>query len=151
MLHSKQITDNQPCLNSIASLMWETSDVIMSVYQADDFGETVKSDKSPVTEADLAGHRVLIHGLALLTPEIPVVSEEDAESVTMGREADCYWLIDPLDGTKEFINRNDEFTSRTNLALVEDHKSDRRKRDSYRSQALGLLYYGWIEGITRNW
>ena len=99
--------------------MWEASDVIMAVYRQGDFGETMKSDKSPVTEADLAGHHVLIHGLALLTPEIPVVSEEDAESVTIGRKESCYWLIDPLDGTKEFINRNDEFTC--NLALIENH------------------------------
>ena len=120
MLQSSRITDNHELLNSIASLMWEASDVIMAVYQQDDLGETVKSDKSPVTEADLAGHHVLIHGLTLLTPEIPVVSEEDAESVTIGRERSCYWLIDPLDGTKEFINRNDEFTC--NLALIENHR-----------------------------
>ena len=120
MLESSRITGSHELLNSISSLMWEASDVIMAVYQQDDFGETVKSDKSPVTEADLAGHHVLIHGLALLTPEIPIVSEENAESVTMGRENSFYWLIDPLDGTKEFINRNDEFTC--NLALIENHR-----------------------------
>ena len=137
MSRAKQITDNQPLLDELTQLMWETSDAIMSVYQADDFGEALKSDESPVTRADLAAHEALVAGLTRLTREIPVVSEEDPDSVAVGRKADCYWLIDPLDGTKEFINRNDEFTC--NLALVED----RRPTLGFVSvPALGLLYYG---------
>ena len=93
----------------------------MADHQQDDLGETVKFDKSPVTEADLAGYQVLIHDLALLTPEVPAVSEEDTDSVTIGREKSCHWLIDPLDGTKEFINRNDEFNC--NPALIENYRS----------------------------
>ena len=120
MSHAKKITDNQPLLDNLTRLMWEASDAIMSIYQADDFGEALKSDQSPVTRADLAAHHILIDGLTKLTKDIPVVSEEDPDSVAIGRQADCYWLIDPLDGTKEFINRNDEFTC--NLALVEDHR-----------------------------
>ena len=120
MLQSSRIKDSDELLNSISNLMWKASDVIMAIYQQNDFGETMKSDKSPITQADLAGHYALIQGLAILTPEIPVVSEEDADSVAIGREQSCYWLIDPLDGTKEFINRNDEFTC--NLALIEDHR-----------------------------
>ena len=137
MSHAKKITDNQPLLDNLARLMWEASDAIMSIYRADDFGEALKSDQSPVTRADIAAHYILIDGLTKLTKDIPVISEEDPDSVAIGRQADCYWLIDPLDGTKEFINRNDEFTC--NLALVEDH---RPTLGFVSVPALGLLYYG---------
>ena len=137
MLQSSRIKDSDELLNSISNLMWKASDVIMAIYQQNDFGETMKSDKSPVTQADLAGHYALIQGLAILTPEIPVVSEEDADSVAIGREQSCYWLIDPLDGTKEFINRNDEFTC--NLALIENHKPT---LGFVSVPALDLLYIG---------
>ena len=130
-----KITDNQPLLDSLARLMREASDAIMSIYRADDFGEALKSDESPVTRADIAAHHILIDGLTKLTKDIPVVSEEDPDSVAIGQQADCYWLIDPLDGTKEFINRNDEFTC--NLALVEDH---RPTLGFVSVPALGLLY-----------
>jgi len=77
-----------------------------------------KCDNSPVTVADLAAHRILVDGLSHLTPEIPVVSEEDGESMRHRRPTGTFWLIDPLDGTKEFISRNGEFT--VNVALVEN-------------------------------
>ena len=144
MSHAKKITDNQPLLDNLARLMWEASDAIMSIYQADDFGEALKSDQSPVTRADLAAHHILIDGLTKLTKDIPVVSEEDPDSVAIGRQADCYWLIDPLDGTKEFINRNDEFTC--NLALVEDH---RPRLGIVSVPAPGLLYLGGPDCVSR--
>jgi 3'(2'), 5'-bisphosphate nucleotidase len=137
MSRAIRITDNYALLNNLHRLMWEASDAIMTVYRADDFGETLKSDQSPVTRADLAAHQVLVDGLRRLTGDVPVVSEEDPESVAVGREASCYWLIDPLDGTKEFINRNDEFTC--NLALVEDHQPT---LGFVSVPALDLLYYG---------
>ena len=144
MSHAKKITDNQPLLDNLHRLMWEASDAIMSIYREDDFGETLKSDQSPVTRADLAAHHILIDGLTKLTKDIPVVSEEDPDSVAIGRHADCYWLIDPLDGTKEFINRNDEFTC--NLALVEDH---RPTLGFVSVPALGLLYYGGRDYVSK--
>jgi 3'(2'), 5'-bisphosphate nucleotidase len=137
MSRANRITDNYALLNNLHRLMWDASDAVIAVYRADDFGETLKSDQSPVTRADLAAHHVLVGGLKRLMPEIPVVSEEDAESVAIGRDASCYWLIDPLDGTKEFINRNDEFTC--NLALVEDHQPT---LGLVSVPALELLYYG---------
>ncbi len=142
MSRATRITDNYALLNNLHRLMWDASDAIMTVYRADDFGETLKSDQSPVTRADLAAHHILVDGLRRLTGDVPVVSEEDPESVAVGREAACYWLIDPLDGTKEFINRNDEFTC--NLALVEDHQPT---LGFVSVPALGLLYYG---GPTSN-
>ncbi len=77
-----------------------------------------KSDDSPLTLADLASHQVIADGLALLTPDIPVVSEEDSESLSFRKPLGRFWLIDPLDGTKEFLARNGEFT--INIAFIED-------------------------------
>lgn len=77
-----------------------------------------KADGSPLTEADSAAHRVIVDGLRQLSLDIPVLSEESAKIDYAQRSAwQRYWLVDPLDGTKEFINRNDEFT--VNIALIE--------------------------------
>src|SRR5690625_4045835 len=96
---------------------------IMDVYRSD-FDVEQKEDDSPVTAADQAAHRVLVDGLRALTPDIPILSEEGEQPTFAVRQAwQRYWLIDPLDGTREFIKRNDEFT--VNIALVEDRKSTR--------------------------
>lgn len=77
-----------------------------------------KIDDSPVTAADLAAHRLIVEGLHSLTPDIPVLSEEDAEVPLEARLGwQRFWLVDPLDGTKEFISGTDEFT--VNIALIE--------------------------------
>lgn len=76
-----------------------------------------KSDQSPVTAADLAAHHQIVDALAQLTPDIPVLSEESADH-SERHQWQRFWLLDPLDGTKEFIHRTDEFT--VNLALIED-------------------------------
>ena len=67
MSRATRITDNYALLNNLHRLMWEASDAIMAVYQAGDFGETLKSDESPVTQADLAAHHILVDGLRRLT------------------------------------------------------------------------------------
>lgn len=77
-----------------------------------------KSDCSPVTEADIKAHHSIVAALASLTPQIPVVSEEDAASMIHRKPLGKFWLIDPLDGTKEFISGSDEFT--VNIALVSE-------------------------------
>ena len=77
-----------------------------------------KEDNSPVTSADLASHRIIVKGLLALTPDIPVVSEEDPDSLVQRKANQTFWLIDPLDGTKEFLSRNGEFT--INIALIVD-------------------------------
>lgn len=93
---------------------------IMAIYERD-FAVYDKADKSPLTEADLAAHRCIVEGLARLTPDIPVLSEEsDAISSAERLSWQRYWLIDPLDGTKEFIRKNDEFT--VNIALIDAHQ-----------------------------
>jgi 3'(2'), 5'-bisphosphate nucleotidase len=92
---------------------------ILDVYESD-FAVEHKDDKSPVTAADHAAHAVIIARLAQMTPDIPRLSEESGlPDFAIRRTWESYWLIDPLDGTKEFIKRNGEFT--VNIALIEDH------------------------------
>lgn len=98
----------------------EAGDAVLEVY-AEPFEVETKADDSPLTRADLASHHVIVDRLRSLTPEIPILSEEsdgisDSERLSWNR----YWLIDPLDGTKEFINRNGEFT--VNIALIDAHQ-----------------------------
>ncbi|MDK1023026.1 MAG: 3'(2'),5'-bisphosphate nucleotidase CysQ [Gammaproteobacteria bacterium] len=90
---------------------------ILEIYDGDEIEITQKADKSPLTQADVASHKVIVGGLQQLTPEIPVLSEESDElSYEIRRQWQTYWLVDPLDGTKEFIDRNGEFT--VNIALI---------------------------------
>jgi len=91
---------------------------ILKVYESE-FAVRHKDDRSPVTAADLAAHHCIVDGLARLTPDIPVLSEESAGITTAQRRAwPRLWLVDPLDGTREFVKRNGEFT--VNIALIED-------------------------------
>ena len=90
---------------------------ILKVYDTS-FDVTTKEDASPLTEADLRAHRVIVDGLRELTPEVPVISEEaEPPLFEERRHWQRYWLVDPLDGTKEFVSRNGEFT--VNIALIE--------------------------------
>lgn len=90
---------------------------ILKVY-AQDFTTARKADQSPVTAADLAAEAVILAALRKLAPEIPVVAEEESQASGLPAEAAArFWLVDPLDGTKEFVARNGEFT--VNIALVE--------------------------------
>lgn len=106
-------------LDAVVELAVQAGVAILDIYEQDDFSVETKSDNSPLTAADMAAHRVLIEGLQRLTPGIPVLSEEAevpdfSERSTWQR----YWIIDPLDGTKEFVKRSGEFT--VNVALIEN-------------------------------
>ena len=80
----------------------------------------IKDDRSPVTAADKAAHDVILQGLQQLTPDLPVLSEESKQIPYSERQRwESYWLVDPLDGTKEFISRNGDFT--INIALIQKH------------------------------
>jgi 3'(2'), 5'-bisphosphate nucleotidase len=93
---------------------------ILDVYRTE-FDVEAKDDQSPLTQADLASHRCIVRGLAELTPELPIVSEEGGlPPFEVRSQWRRYWLIDPLDGTREFVKRNGEFT--VNIALIEDHR-----------------------------
>ncbi len=118
---ARKLWDDRVMCEALVQLMRDAGEAIMHVHESDDVGVETKGDYSPVTKADLAAHQILVDGLAFLTPDLPVMSEEDPESLGIPRQHPVYWLIDPLDGTKEFIKRNGEFTS--NLALIEDHRT----------------------------
>lgn len=103
----------------VASICKDAGAAILEVYSSDNIDLTIKADESPLTAADMASHRIILDRLALLTPQIPILSEE-SESIPYAIRSGWqkYWLVDPLDGTKEFVNRNGEFT--VNVALIDD-------------------------------
>jgi 3'(2'), 5'-bisphosphate nucleotidase len=128
---------------AVLALAKEAGSCILTVYEhyksspSADVGLVSKADDSPLTKADLASHVAIVSGLAQLTPEIPVVSEESADSLEYRLPVGRFWLIDPLDGTKEFLARNDEFT--VNIALIEDGSP---VWGVVYAPALDLLYWG---------
>lgn len=128
-------TDRTTLLEELTLVARLAGDAIMAVYGVGCAVEH-KGDLSPVTEADLAAHRVLVSRLEALLPGCPVVSEEDAASQAHRRGSGRFWLIDPLDGTKEFIACNGEFT--VNISLVEEGRS-----------VLGVVYAPAIEALYR--
>ena len=95
----------------------EAGQAILRIYHQDDFEVQTKSDQSPLTQADLASHDIITKALNKLTPEIPILSEEGEQ---LRGDVETFWCVDPLDGTKEFIKRNGEFT--VNIALIENHQ-----------------------------
>ena len=116
------MTDFRPCdhLEAVCNIARAAGRRILEVYERD-FKVEHKEDRSPLTEADRASHEIISARLQALTPEVPVLSEESARE-DYEKRADWrrFWLVDPLDGTKEFINRNGEFT--VNIALIEDQR-----------------------------
>jgi 3'(2'), 5'-bisphosphate nucleotidase len=105
-------------LEPVARLARVAGEKILDIYNSE-FAIEEKDDKSPLTEADMASHHVIVDGLKELTPDIPVLSEESASLPYAERSSwQRYWLVDPLDGTREFIKRNGEFT--VNIALVDE-------------------------------
>ena len=116
------------------ALSREAGERILQVYDTD-FDVTRKTDNTPLTAADMAAHHCIVDALAGLTPDIPVLSEES--SLVPFVERRCwqrYWLVDPLDGTREFIKRNGEFS--VNVALIDGHES-----------VLGVVYAP-VTGVT---
>ena len=94
---------------------------ILTVYDGE-FAVEHKDDRSPLTAADLAAHLCIVEGLRKLTPELPILSEESAAiDWQQRRQWSRYWLVDPLDGTREFVKRNGEFT--VNIALIDGERS----------------------------
>lgn len=107
-------------LEEVLNLSIRAGDAIMEIY-AKDFTVEYKEDESPVTDADLAAHKIIVAGLSELTPQLPILSEENASIDWQERQQwQQYWLVDPIDGTKEFIKKNGEFT--VNIALIDNGK-----------------------------
>jgi len=115
------MTDYGYLLNDIADISVRAGKEILEIYETD-FSVEHKDDDSPLTAADMAAHHAIVEGLGKLTPDIPVVSEESASIPYATRQKwQTYWLVDPLDGTREFVKRNGEFT--VNIALIESDRS----------------------------
>lgn len=130
--------DQEALLEKVAAIAREAGAAILEVYSRD-FAVLDKADASPVTEADLRAEAIILPALARLAPGIPVVSEEahaKGLSPAAGRE---FWLVDPLDGTREFVSRNGEFT--VNIALVENRAP---VLGVVHAPALGRLYAGAV-------
>jgi len=112
---------NLKLIEEICQIANKAAENILEIYDTD-FAVENKQDRSPLTAADMAAHNTICTTLAKLTPDIPVLSEESAELPFAERcQWSRYWLVDPLDGTREFIKRNGEFT--VNIALIENHQT----------------------------
>jgi len=112
--------DTTRLLDDVLRIARAAGDAIMAIYEREDFSVETKADHSPLTAADRAAHELICAELEQLTPGIPVWSEESATIPFDERSGwDEFWLVDPLDGTKEFIKRNGEFT--VNIALIQEH------------------------------
>lgn len=109
-----------PPIEKIIDIAKRAGEAILNIYETD-FSVYEKADLSPLTEADLAAHNVIANSLLELTPEIPILSEESATiPYSIRKDWNRYWLVDPLDGTKEFVKRNGEFT--VNIALIDNQQ-----------------------------
>ncbi|HZW58828.1 MAG TPA: 3'(2'),5'-bisphosphate nucleotidase CysQ [Woeseiaceae bacterium] len=128
----------------VVRLAQQAGDAILEIYRTD-FAVEHKRDDSPLTKADLAAQRTIAAGLHALTPAVPLISEESGlPPFAERRRWTRYWLVDPLDGTREFVNRNDEFT--VNIALIDNH---RPLLGVVHVPVLGLTYTGCAgEGAT---
>lgn len=106
-------------MHNVITIAKKAGESIMQIYQKD-FKVEYKEDQSPLTEADLTSHHLICDELSKFYPDIPILSEEFADSFTLADENACFWCVDPLDGTKEFIKKNDEFT--VNIALIQNQQ-----------------------------
>ncbi len=128
----------QKDFSAVLELVHTASDAVMQYYNSADDSSELKNDGSPVTQADKAAHEIIVHGLEQLFPEIPVVSEEgdQQQNATTVRQ-ERFWLVDPIDGTKEFLKKVPEFT--VCVALIEHGVAT---LGIVSVPAQGLVYYG---------
>jgi len=113
--------DRQSLLPALVEIAAEAGRAILEIYDSD-FAVELKDDRSPLTAADRAAHKIIVRELGRLPVALPVLSEESSGAESRERRAwGSFWLVDPLDGTKEFIKRNGEFT--VNIALIEGHRA----------------------------
>jgi 3'(2'), 5'-bisphosphate nucleotidase len=133
----------------IVDIAISAGNAIMEIYNSNDFNVEMKSDNSPLTEADKVSHYVIRRELLSLYPHIPILSEEgNSISYDIRKNWKQFWLIDPLDGTKEFIKKNGEFT--VNIALIENNEPvlgviyapSFNENSDYSEDFAGTLYFG---------
>lgn len=129
------MTFYRPYINDVCELAIKAGRGIMRYYESGEFSSVVKEDHSPVTEADLAANTYIVNALNLWTPDIAVVSEEGERPQFDDRAR--FWIVDPLDGTKSFIRKSDEFT--VNIALIDEGEP---VFGVLYVPVTGVLYYG---------
>lgn len=134
------VADLGSLLDQLTPLIRDAGQVIMDIY-ATDFDVTQKGDDSPVTQADQRAEDVILAGLAKIVPGVPVVAEEAVAAGKIPEVGEYFFLVDPLDGTKEFISRNGEFT--VNIALI---RAGRPVLGLVYAPAIGRLFTG-AEGV----
>jgi 3'(2'), 5'-bisphosphate nucleotidase len=128
-------------MESVKSIAREAAQAILAVYDTE-FAVEHKDDRSPLTQADMASHHCIVEGLGRLTPGLPILSEESSSvEYDQRRHWNRFWLVDPLDGTREFIKRNGEFT--VNIALVD---GQRPILGVVHVPVTGVCYYGSVAG-----
>lgn len=131
--------DLNALLPEVVAIAAEAGRAIMEVYDGE-FAVELKDDRTPLTAADRAAHATILEGLGRLAVALPVLSEESAEAERADRRSwPRFWLVDPLDGTREFIKRNGEFT--VNIALIDGH---RPVAGVVTAPAIGRTYYGAV-------
>jgi 3'(2'),5'-bisphosphate nucleotidase len=149
MTAAGRVPVGEPLLAEAEAIAVRAGKVILGHYQGV-IAQRAKADASPVTVADEAAEAVIVPALRALTPDIPIVSEEAVAAGHIpevhgpGNSSNRFWLVDPLDGTKEFISRNGEFT--VNIALIED---GRPLLGVVHVPALATTYGGVVPGIAR--
>ncbi|MCS0378507.1 3'(2'),5'-bisphosphate nucleotidase CysQ [Vibrio diabolicus] len=122
-------------LPQVIEIARSAGQMILEIYEKKQYEAYTKSDETPVTSADIAAHKLITERLSELTPDIPVLSEEDADiSLEQRAQWERFWLVDPLDGTQEFIARSGDFA--TIIALVDNNKP-----------TMGVVY-GPVSGVT---
>jgi 3'(2'), 5'-bisphosphate nucleotidase len=127
----------RPLLNELCEIVSAAGDAILEVYGRE-HAVQLKDDRSPLTEADQVSHRIIVERVRALDESLPLLSEESAlPDPATRRTWSRFWLVDPLDGTKEFLKRNGEFT--VNIALVDDHRA---VLGVVLAPVVGRLYYG---------
>jgi 3'(2'), 5'-bisphosphate nucleotidase len=130
----------EPLLAELSAIARAAGNAILDVYGRE-IAVRLKDDRSPLTEADQRSHELIADRLRHIDGSLPLLSEEAAAPDAAQRRAWArYWLVDPLDGTKEFLKRNGEFT--VNIALVDDHRAT---LGVVLAPALGVLYYGAVD------
>jgi 3'(2'), 5'-bisphosphate nucleotidase len=133
-----QLTGGSISVVDVARLAERAGRAVLRVYESDDFGAEQKGDGSPLTRADTASHAVLAAGLAELAPHVPLLSEEGGAQLPYASRCRfrLCWVVDPLDGTKEFLKRNGEFTVMVGLVQAEEQpKGQKGKAGSAASAA----------------
>jgi 3'(2'), 5'-bisphosphate nucleotidase len=137
----RTLADRTTALDAVCAIAQRAGDAILEIYANSEIAVELKADHSPLTAADRAAHAVIRAGLAELASSVPLLSEESPpQELAERRSWSRYWLVDPLDGTKEFLKRNGEFT--VNIALVEERRA---VLGVVLAPALRRTYYGAVE------